>query len=201
MHANPHPIHDRPDAAALRRAGGFTIVEVLVTLLVLGLITAMVVPNLGAFVPKAKLDAAAKVLAANIDHMRSEARIQGKRCALELDLDKGRWRRVLPPEDRLTTDQDVQSLEPLYEDWSELQDGVKIVSAGNLNEGMAKGGTFSLVFDHNGNTGDQSVVLRLVDDPTMVWTVNIRGLTGQCEILESFDSKEQLPEEVSEGGF
>lgn len=201
MEPIPHPHRPDPTPAATRRAGGFTIVEVLVTLLVLGLITAMVVPNLGAFVPKAKLDAAAKVLAANIDHMRSEARIQGKRCSLELDLDKGRWRRVLPPEDKLTTDQDVQSLEPLYEDWTELQDGVQIVSAGNQNEGMAKGGTFALVFDHNGNTGDQSVVLRLKDDPTMVWTVNIRGLTGQCEVLESFDSKEQLPEEVSEGGF
>lgn len=192
----------RPDSGASHRgAAGFTMIEILVVLLVMGLITAMVVPNLGAFVPKAKLDAAAKVLAANIDHMRSEARIQGKRCALELDLDKGRWRRVLPPEDRLTTDQDQDSLEAFYEDWTELQEGVRIVSAGNLNEGLAKGGTFSLVFDHNGNTGDQSVVLRLEDDPTMVWTVNIRGLTGQCDVLESFDGREQLPEEVSEGGF
>lgn len=182
-------------------AAGFTIIEVMVALMVIGLITGMVLPNLGAFVPKARLDAAAKVLAANIDHMRSEARIQGKRCALELDLDRGMWRRVLPPEDRLTTDQDVDSLEPLYEDWTELAEDVQITSVGNINEGLGKAGTFSLVFDHNGNTADQSVVLRLKSDPTMVWTVNIRGLTGQCEVVTDFEGKEQMPEEVSEGGF
>ncbi len=170
-------------------------------LLVLGLITAMVLPNLGAFVPKARLDAAAKVLCANIDHMRSEARIQGKRCSLELDLDRALWRRVLPPEDRITTEQDVSSLEPLYEDWSPMEEDVQIVSAGNLNEGLAKNGVFALVFDHNCNTADQSVVLRLKSDPTMVWTVNIRGLTGQCEVLTDFEGREHMPDEVSEGAF
>ncbi len=184
-----------------RDASGFTIIEVMVTLMIIGLITGMILPNLGAFVPKARLDAAAKVLSANIDHMRSEARIQGKRCALELDLDRGMWRRVLPPEDRLTTDQDVDSLEPLYEDWTDLAEDVQIVSVGNVNEGLGKAGTFSLVFDHNGNTADQSVVIRLKSDPTMVWTINIRGLTGQCEVIPNFEGKEQMPDEVSEGGF
>lgn len=182
-------------------AAGFTVIEILVVIVIIGLITAMVVPNLGAFVPRARLDAAAKVLAANIDYLRSEARIQGKRYSLELDLDRGTWRRVLPPEERLTTEQDVQSLEPRQEEWSRLQEGVRIVTAGNGNEGMAKGGTFALVFDHNGQTGDQSIVLQLADDPTMTWTVNIRGLTGQCEILEDFEGKQHLPEETTEGAF
>jgi type II secretion system protein H len=189
--------------AARRATGqhGFTIVEVMVVLLILGLITALVLPNLGAFVPKARLDAAAKILAANIDNLRSEARIQGKQCSLELDLDKGTWRFVFPPEDRLTTDQDVQSLEPRADEWQLLQEDVQIIAAGNQNEGLAKNGTFAIVFDHNGNTADQSVVLRLASDPNMVWTVNIRGLTGQCDILESFDGKQQLPEETGEGSF
>lgn len=187
--------------AARCRAAGFTVIEILVALVIIGLVTAMVVPNLGAFVPRARLDAAAKLLAANIDFLRSEARIQGKRYTLELDMDRGMWRRVLPPEERLTTEQDVQSLEPRQEEWSRLQEGVSIATAGNANEGMAKGGTFALVFDQNGQTGDQSVVLQLADDPTMTWTVNIRGLTGQCEVLESYDGKQQLPEETSEGAF
>lgn len=169
--------------------------------LVMGLIAGMIAPNLGAFVPKAKLDAAAKLVVSNIDYMRSEARIQGKRCALEFDIDQGTWRRVLPPEDRLTSDQDVTPLEPEFEDWRELQDGVSILCAGNQNEGIAKRGVFALVFDHNGNTGDQSIVIQLKDDPTMTWTVNISGLTGRCDVLESFEGKQQLPGETSEGAF
>ncbi|MGE3171289.1 MAG: Tfp pilus assembly protein FimT/FimU [Planctomycetota bacterium] len=192
----------RQHAAAPRRPDqGFTLIEIMLVVAVMGLITAMVVPNLGAFVPKARLDAAAKVLIANIDHMRSEARIQGKRCALELDLDRALWRRVLPPEERLTTDQDVDAFGPRYEDWTELEKGVKIVSAGNTIEGLAQGGTFSLVFDHNGFTGDQSIVLQLDTDATMMWTINIHGLTGQCELVTDFEGREHMPEEVGEGSF
>jgi type II secretion system protein H len=182
-------------------AAGFTMIELMVVLMIIGLITALVAPNLEAFVPKARIDAATKVLVANIDHMRSEARIQGKRCSLELDLDHARWRRVFPPEERLTTDQDVDSLEPRHEEWSDLQEGVEFVSAGNQVEGLAKGGKFALVFDHNGFTGDQSIVLRLHSDPTMVWTINIHGLTGQCEVVNDFEGHEHLPDEVGEGSF
>lgn len=191
----------RTSTATPHGAAGFTVIEILVALVIIGLITAMVVPNLGAFVPRARLDAAAKILASNIDLLRSESRIQGKRYTLELDLDRGLWRRVLPPEERLTTEQDVQSLEPKQEEWSRLQEGVRIATAGNINEGMAKGGTFALVFDHNGQTGDQSIVLQLADDPTMTWTVNIRGLTGQCDVIENFEGKQSLPEETTEGAF
>lgn len=193
--------HTAASTPSRTREGGFTLIEVLLVVALMGLIVGMVAPNLGAFVPKAKLDAAAKVLRGHIDFVRSEARIQGKRCALELDIDKGNWRYALPPEERLTTDQDVESLEPRREEWQVLQDGVQIVAVGNPNEGMAKNGVFAITFDQNGNTADQSVVLRLIADPTMVWTVNIRGLTGLCETVENFDGKEQLPEEVSEGGF
>jgi prepilin-type N-terminal cleavage/methylation domain-containing protein len=182
-------------------SAGFTLIEILVSLLIIGLLAAMIAPNLGAFVPKARLDAAAKVLAANIDFLRSEAKIQGKRFALELDLDRGMWRHVLPPEERLTTEQDVEPLEPHQEEWMLLQEGVRIATAGNANEGLAKAGKFSLVFDHNGQTGDQSIVLQLADDPTMTWTVNIRGLTGQCEILEDFEGRVQMPQETTEGAF
>lgn len=184
-------------------ARGFSLIELLVVIVLIGLITAMVAPNLEAFVPKLRMESAAKKIVANIDHMRSEARIQGKRCKLEFDLDKARWRRAFPPEERLTTDQDVDSLEPRLEDWSPVDDndGVKIASAGNPVEGLARGGVFALVFDENGFTGDQTLVLSLVADPTMTWTINIRGLTGQCEVLADFEGREHLPEEVGEGSF
>jgi prepilin-type N-terminal cleavage/methylation domain-containing protein len=191
--------HRRRSAAAA--CGGFTIIELLVTILIIGLITALVAPNLEAFVPKARIDAAAQVLVANVDYMRSEARIQSKRCTLELDLKGARWRRVMPPEQQLTTDQDVDSLEPKHEEWTPLEEDVVFVGAGNPVDGIVREGTFKMVFDENGFTSDQSVVLALVSDPKMVWTVRIRGLTGQCDVVPDFDGKEHLVDETGEGAF
>lgn len=182
-------------------ARGFTMIELMVVVLVMGLITAMVAPNLEAFVPKARIEGAAKALVANIDHMRSEARIQGKRYKLEFDLEHARWRRVLPPEERLTTDQDVDDREPQYEDWTAIEDDVRFVRAGNSVEGFARSGVFGMVYDHNGFTGDATIVLALISDPTMVWTINVHGLTGQCEVVQDFDGHDHVPDETTEGSF
>ena len=57
-----------PREASLRQ-GGFTIIELMVVVMVIGLITAFIAPNLEAFVPKAKLDKAAKVLVSNVDFL------------------------------------------------------------------------------------------------------------------------------------
>ena len=184
-----------------RRDAGFTIIELMVVMLICGLIAALVVPNLGAFVPKARLDAAAKIITNNIDFLRSEARIQSKRYVLELDLKHARWRRVLPPELQLTTDQDESALEPQYEDWTPLEQDVMFAGAGNAVDGMTHDGVFRLVFDENGFTGDQVVLLKLISDPTMVWTVQIRGITGQCDLITDFNGHEHLLDEVGEGAF
>lgn len=171
------------------------------TLLVIGLIAAIVLPNLGAFVPKTRLDKEARVLTGNIDYMRSESRIQAKRCVLELDLKNERWRRVMPAEQQLTTDQDRDSLESKHEDWTELEEDVRFVGAGNVLDGLSREGIFPLVFDENGFTGDQMVVLSLASDPTMVWTVQIRGLTGECDVITNFEGREQPLQEVNEAAF
>lgn len=189
-----------PRAPAAAR-GGFTLLELMVTILVIGLISALVVPNLEAFVPKARLDSAARVLASNIDFMRSTARIQAKRCTLELDLKQARWRRVMPPEQQLTTDQDVDTLEPMHEDWTPLDDDVAFAGAGNPIDGIARDGTFKLVFDENGFTGDQAIMLTLRSDPKMIWTVRVRGLTGECDIETDFEGREHLLLETGEAAF
>ena len=180
---------------------GFTIVELMVVIMIMGMITAFVVPNLGMFVPKARIDSAAKQLVANIDFVRSEARIQGKRVTLELDLDNARWRYVLPPEEQLTTDQDLQTLETDYRAWQALEDDVRFAGAGNPLNGIAREKIFELIFDENGFTSDQSVILQLISDPALTWTVQIHGLTGHCETVRDFEGKEHPVVETGEGMF
>ncbi len=45
------------------------------------------------------------------------------------------------------------------------------------------------------------IVMRLTSDPTMVWTINLRGLTGQCEVVEDFQGQDHPLDEVGEGSF
>lgn len=187
--------------ARARHQAGFSIIELMVVVAILALILQMVMLNMGAMVPKTKLDAESKKLVANIDFLRSEARVQGKRYRLQLDLGNARWRMVLPAEERLVSEQTLEETQPRALDWSPLEEGVVFGGAGTVARGIARTGTYELVFDEGGNTADQMVFLKLADDEEMVWTVQIRGLTGQTEILPDTDGQEQVLETVNEMGF
>lgn len=188
-------------AAATAAGRGFSLVEVLVVLAIIGLVVQFVVVNMGAMVPKTKLDAEAKKLVANLDFLRSEARIQGKRYLLELDLQNPRWRMVLPAEERLTSEQTLEETQPRALDWTPLERDVAFAGAGSPRTGIARNGTYQIVFDENGFCADQAVFLKLLGEEGMVWTVQIRGLTGQTDILPSFDGVEHTLEDVTEGAF
>lgn len=155
--------------------------EVLVTLTVIALTFAIVVPNLNAFLPEARLEGSGKRILRELDWVRSEARIQGKRMSMEFDLERARWRIVYPPEQKLTRDQDVWTLEERPDDWIPLETDVVFEGAGDA-KGRGHHGVYRLVFDEYGFTADQVIALKLVSDPNMVWSLAIHGLTGRVEV-------------------
>ncbi len=187
-----------------RDPGGFTLIELLVVMVLLGLGLAIVLPNLGALVPSARLDGSGSELRRQLDWARSEARIQAKRMGLELDLEKARWRLLLPPEERLTSDQFVEDDDELPDsekDWQDLEPGVRIAGAGDARSGLAEKGRYRIVFDEYGFTSDQLVVLKLDSDPQLVWSMWIQGLTGQVRIERTNDGQVPRPPYVEEGAF
>jgi prepilin-type N-terminal cleavage/methylation domain-containing protein len=180
---------------------GFTLMEVLVTLTVIALTFAIVVPNLSSYVPEARLEGSGKRILRELDWVRSEARIQGKRMTMEFDLEHARWRIVYPPEQKLTRDQDLWTLEERPEDWIPLETDVVFEGAGDGKTHRGHHGIYRLVFDEYGFTADQIIVLKLSTDPAMVWSLVIHGLTGRVDVEKS--EKGEIVELVAlnEGAF
>jgi type II secretion system protein H len=190
-----------PTARAHARERGFTLIEVMVVCMIIGLIVALVVPNLGALLPSARLRGSGSKILRELDWVRSEARIQGKRMVMEFELDRAIYRIVYPPEQRLTRDQDASALEERPDQWVELESDVKFLGAGDGKTGLSRRGPYRVVFDEYGFTGDQVLVLGLNSDPQLTWTLTIHGLSGKVTTFESERGEMPLPQQPTEGAF
>ncbi|MFY9344204.1 MAG: prepilin-type N-terminal cleavage/methylation domain-containing protein [Planctomycetota bacterium] len=190
-----------PPPATRPPTAGFTLVEVMVTLAILALLFALIVPNLEMLVPSARLRSSGKQILHELDWVRSEARIQGKRMAMEFDLDRAIWRIVYPPEQQLTRDQDASTLEERPDIWIALQDDVVFAGAGDGKAGLAAHGLYRLQFDEYGFTGDQVLTLALQSDPKMTWTLTILGLSGRVTVEESEVGEKVVLATAAEGAF
>jgi prepilin-type N-terminal cleavage/methylation domain-containing protein len=190
--------------SSVRNQAGFTLLELIVAISLVGLLVGLIVPNLGSLVPAARLDGSSKQIQAKLTLIRSEARIQAKRMEMEFDLDNARFRIILPPEEQLTTDQVVYNdaeVRDENKDWVDLETGVVFAGAGDARSGIISKGLYRVVFDEYGFTADQVIAVKLQDDETMVWSVSIRGLTGQMEIERSEMGEIVQPLPVGEGSF
>ncbi|MBL8736119.1 MAG: prepilin-type N-terminal cleavage/methylation domain-containing protein [Planctomycetes bacterium] len=188
-------VHERA-----RNSTGFTLIEVLVVVALAGMLMAVVVPNLGMLVPQARLRGSGVTIQRSLDMLRSESRIQGKRIAIEFDLDKNRWRAVYPPEQQLTRDQDIGTLEETFDNWQDLEDDVVYAGIETGNNLVTKG-VYRLVFDEFGFTADQVINLRLKSDPEETWSMTVLGLSGRVTIVESERGETPRLERVGEGAF
>lgn len=198
------PLASSRSARSTCASAGFTLIEILVVVAIIGMGVAIVVPNLGALIPSARLDGSGQIIRRKLDWVRSEARIQAKRMAMEFDLDKARWRIVWPPEERLTRDDVIVADEDIADDkkdWMDLETDVVFRGAGGAGSGLAEHGRYQMVFDEYGFTADQLLVLTLKSDPEMVWAMSIQGLSGQVRVDKSDSGEIPRLDAVEEGAF
>jgi len=184
------------------RQGGFTLLELIVVVAILGLVGRMVYVNVQGMIPEAVLDAERSKFAAALDQLRSESQINSKSYKLEIDLDNERWRYVLPPELKVASDQFVDdTVEANALEWSVFDEVIDLAGVGAIGNVILRSGLVEVIFDENGFSADQVFYFRHKQDENLVWSLIYRGLTGSTEYIESTDGVEYRPQEVTEGSF
>ena len=92
-----------------QRTAGFTLLELLVVLVIVGLMTRFVVPSFTQDVPIAETRAEANKIAAILGYLRSESRLQSERYGLQIETPqrgRHRYRILMPLEKRIVREGD-----------------------------------------------------------------------------------------------
>jgi len=184
-----------------RRVPGFTLVEIMVVIAVIALAGQLVMTNLGALVPSTLLDSACRQLMGQIEFLRSEAQLQSKVYKIELDLSEHRWRIILPPEERLVSDQTIAEDTGL--EWHDLDDRIQFDSLQVPGGRIQRSGRTQIVMDENGFTGDMILTLRMrgEKDVKLVWSIKLRGLDRKSELITNREGQVPRLEVTEEGQF
>jgi prepilin-type N-terminal cleavage/methylation domain-containing protein len=80
-----------PGRGLCRRAAGFSMVELLITLVLLGIVAAIAIPSFRGWVDNSNLKAAARTLSSDIAYMRAAAMSNGRTHTVAYDMAQNRY--------------------------------------------------------------------------------------------------------------
>ena len=80
-----------------RTSSGFSLIEIIIVIVILGVISALAIPAMNGLTPKYRLRAAARILAGQINEVRSNAGVTAKTYHLHYDLKENQAWIILPP--------------------------------------------------------------------------------------------------------
>lgn len=165
-----------------RGTRGFSLVEMLVVVVILGMIATLVTINWRAILPKTELHSAVRTLASMIQGAHSEAIARNAVFKIEYDVDKHRYRLNTPY--RLGGGPAANEDERMALDWVELPDSVRFQRVRIDDVDYPKGMVF-VRFDPLGAAS--SHVITLLQKPyDNAYTIEVQALTGMIAYHEGF---------------
>lgn len=190
-----------PEGGPRTHAAGFSMVELMAIVAIIGLMTVMTSVAVEAVLPGERLNTSIRVLASDLMSARTEASSRGMEYRLIYDLDEHRYRISTPfavgEESRLRLERDEEYDDDLryYTPWVELGDGVEFQAVHVAGLPHTRGEVY-VRFDPLGTATDHSVVLT---QPAFEnsFTVEVLPLTGLIRMHDGV----YLREPAQEGDF
>lgn len=181
---------------ARRRQRGFTLIEIMAVILLLGLMLTGVSSQLGRFVPSYEMDSLAGQILADFDLARSSAIAAGRPYRVVVNLDEHSYRIWTPydSEGRIATAKEEQT--PL----SRKVLPVRVYFAGiydHASQRPVDSGEVELVFPADGVFLDIFLYLETEAGEQYDRTVYMGGLTGRTVVSEG----RQVPGKVTDADF
>ena len=181
--------------ARSRRTLGFTFVELIAVIAIIGLLAAIVVANLDRFSVYARLNSAARALGNQLLQVRDIAATHHRPLHVDLDQEHQRWRVVGPPSPHAVPAEKEREEQTIYGGWNELDDGVRIDEIAFGSGDAQRSGVFRVTFEGDGEVVPSGFVVyfvheQLPDDEGV--SVEVSGLTA----LVAYHQGRIRPEEV-----
>ena len=177
-----------------RVSRGFTLIELLLVVSLMMIAVAIVTTRMDLLLPATRMEAAARILAADIGNARASAVAQGLPYSIEYDLKGSAYRVVTPfsPDGSVATD-DIQRV---YLPWQTFPEGVEFTE---LIAGSAfiRDGVYRVDIKPNGNTVEHVVHLHRAM-PSAEFYLVVQGLTG---FVQFYRGEDWSPDKVTEADF
>ena len=158
---------------------GFTIIELIVVIALLGIIATIVVPNLDNFSPRYKLRSAARTVGQTVAWARSLGGGIGREYVIRYRLEEDTIEILLPPEEDEDPNMDFDSRESLGAET--LPNGVEITRIVQPDGSRDDYGVVDLVLDKYGSSGSHIAILKNEDDQSIA--VYFQAILGTTDYL------------------
>lgn len=180
------------------RQAGFTLVELIAVIVIIGLIAMVTVTKLDFLVPKYRLRGAAREVGSLLGVGKAHAAAQGKDVYFEVDLAQGHYWLLAAfpkqePGDDVRTDIESRPLEyqPLFDRY--LPDGVMFTDVVLGDKDKANNGRSRARLSALGSS--QHLILNLRNDEGKEISVKMNGFTGLISYVEGRQEAEALLED------
>ncbi len=161
-----------PHPPMLRRFGGFTLLEILIVVAIIGVGSVVLMAGISAAMPGRQLREAANQVAAEMRLARAQALVRGRSQRFELDLQTKRWKR----------DNGERVIE------GEISDAIDVKATTAREE--SPGGQVAAIrfFPEGASTGGRIVFAR----GDAAWRVDVGWLTGQISVHRGAGDRDDL---------
>ena len=153
-----------------RTANGFTLLELVLVLLLMGLIAGLTLPFVVSTLDRIKLQSEVRQIASAIQFTRSEAISRKTLLTFNVDINKSQYWLAIPKQEEVTQSKPIDET-------------VKIMDYQRADETLTEG-TFMILFYPRGNSSGGTIRFKSIDDKDEenIYAVTIDPITGKPQI-------------------